>query len=931
MKPDSSFELLEDSFSKRLWAYDASCFEIYPHAIALPKTVDDVCRLVHYAKERNLPITSRGGGTGTTGGALGHGLIIDLSKNMRSILDFDEKTGIVTIEAGATLEDINLFLSPFSRMIGADVSTSDRATIGGMIASNAAGAHSRSWGSTKEQIEELEIVLSDGKARWLSFTTNETGNPLIQSLFSIRNEYKDVILKESIEIQRNAFHLPMKELLYPSGIHVAKLISGSQGTLGIITKAKLKTVPLTQIQECVLLSFSSIMAALSATKELVRRNFYGIELLDKMVVQAAQKNHNIFRSDSTAFVLLESLTEVLPSLISELQSIHGVVHTQTLSDQVYKDALAIRREGLSNLLYSHDGKTAAGFIEDLICPIEVLDPFYQSVFKILEKYNCIYAVYGHMGSGCLHIRPFLTIKNEPAQDRTLIKKILEEVAPIVSQYHGSISSEHGSGIIRSWLTPSVFSNQYIAALQEVKRAFDPENIMNPGKLFPPYENFSSLFINSTKSNFSYQLSNTFFRSYKAGGLERSLDSCTNNGRCRKGTGLMCPPFQITRDERDSTRGRAHALLEHVEYRHSEKEAFDRILSSCIQCKGCIQECPSHINISKMKSEELWRERKEGYWSLRSWVIAHIPTLLRKLPQSVFVLIQRISEKSYLQKWAQKWLSLSPDAFESMKLHTFKPPINIKDPSKGSVILFIDSFSCFFRPQLIQKALHILEQLGETPILYQQGCCGRALFSKGYLDEAEKEVSKVIHDIGRHQESLPIIFLEPSCWSSVHDEWQDLPSVSSNLSKNIAKRSLLIEDFLLTRLDTLKALFKNKNPKQYFFHEHCHVRALQKESTSSHYFKIRALLETIPHISIIFDTESSCCGMAGSFGIEKEHTAMSQEIGTHTFFKAANKPIDGFITSGISCHSQVNRLFPNIPVFHPIEVLYKALVAENPFF
>ncbi len=935
--------LLHDEFSRSLWAHDASLFEIQPHAIVLPETVHEVQYWVNYAKTHSLAITARGGGTGTTGGALGKGLIVDVSRSMRSIIRFHTDDQSVTVEAGATLDDVNNFLRPLGRMIGADISTHDRATIGGMIASNAAGAHSRTWGSMREQIEEIEIVLSNGSIVSCGFISIDTCQhvTLASSLLAIREKYKELILRETPSIQRRAFHIPLDELCYPSGMHIARLIAGTQGTLGIITKARLKTVPITEVKGAILLSFSSVIEALQATQDLVAKEFYGIELIDKTVVEAAKKvlgsgGLSLFPNSCTAYVLLETARELPASLLKSLipSTMQGLASISILTNEEYDTVLFTRREGLSHLLSTYKGKTASGFIEDLICPLEVMPQFYQEIFHILDSYSVPFAVYGHMGAGCLHIRPFLHVREETSE-RALIPQIMKQVVQVVQKYQGVMSSEHGSGLIRSWLTPFVFSPEYQAALTKVKSIFDPLNIMNPGKLFPPYDDFSSYFTASTKSTFSQNPDRIFFRSHGHGGLEKSLDSCTNNGRCRKGDGLMCPPFQITRDERDSTRGRTHALLTKYEKASFDStpnsqesdDAFQRVLDFCIQCKGCIQECPSHINIAKIKEEELWREKEKAHYfskkHLRSWIVSHIPTKLPLLP----VFIKKIT-KTLASFRVCNWLCTTLLDFSSDALSSISPSSEARfsprdiSSSQATVILFIDAFTEISSPNAIKAAYELLTVLGERPILYYNASCGRALFSKGYLEEGEKEAKNILKDITDISKTIPVLFLEPSVWSAIHDEWKDLPHLDPQEALSFSLRARSIEEYVAVqreKLQELAARCPTSNPITILYHQHCHTRSLAK---SSHiFFQIKSLLEIFPNVTCISDPKASCCGMAGSFGIEKEHETLSREIGKKAFHLLEKTPIQSIVASGVSCRSQAKRLFPSLSVVHPIEFLY----------
>lgn len=932
-------ETLTDSFSKRLWSYDASLFEVRPKKIVFPRSVEEVQFSIQQALVDGISVTARGGGTGTTGAALGKGMILDLSKSMRSIISYDEASQTILCETGATLDDINLFLDKHNRMIGADLSTADRATIGGMIASNSAGAHSRTFGSMREQIESIEVVLADGSLHSFGFIhqKDQDSTPITKALFSLRNTFHDLILKETAKIARGAFHIPLDELCYPDGINIGKLFAGSQGTLGIVTKARLKTVPKISVESAYLLSFSSIMDAIRATKSLIGLHMYSIELIDRYILDASHSSEalKICNNSAQAFVLLESIGKKIDTF-----SLPGLLSSIFLDQEKYQEVLKIRREGLSNLRArttktSRSQQKPCGFIEDLVCPIESMEPFYSAIFQLLEKENFSFAVYGHMGAGCLHIRPFIEIEDPTVQQKLI--PLMKDVMHIVQRFHGIFSSEHGSGTIRSWLTPYAYTKEYVDLLESVKAIFDPKKILNPGKLFQPYDNFLTLLPPPSSTDFSHASTPFFFKSHQNGGLQKSAASCTSNGKCRKGSGLMCPPFQITRDERDSTRGRAHAFLEmdlnysqksHEDRLKKENEAsFDYILDHCIQCKGCISECPSHINIGKMKSERLWEKKERDLrHRLRSWLMAYTPTYLFRCPNWFRTLTSKIFSFSLVQKMATNLLDSTEDAVQPfVNLRASHYPTSMT-PKDASVILIIDSFHDLFHPKIVESTITLLEKIGHKVYPLPLISCGRALISKGFLDRAKKEIQKTITSFESLPASIPLLFIEPSVWSAIHDEWADMPDIDQTAVTSIATRAFLLEDFLLTQIDVLRELYKN-NPheeRDLFFHEHCHARALAHARPITHdsSWNMKQLLEIVPGTHFFYDKEASCCGMAGSFGLEKEHEQLSKKIGEKSLQYA--KKHDIIITTGVSCTMQAIRLFPNKQILHPTEFLLQSI-------
>ncbi len=866
--------VLLDEAHRTVYAVDASIYSIKPLAIVTPKRVEDVQIAVQIAARHSIPITARGAATGITGGCLGAGLVLDFSCFMNKILDINLKNKTVLCESGVIQDSLNEALRPHGFRLGPDTSTGNVATLGGMLANNSAGAKSLLFGSMLDHIEEVEVVLADGTL----VTYNKESK--LPALEKIKETYGKEIESHFPRLARSSSGYSLRALL-DSPINPAKLFAASEGTLGVVTKLTLRIVPLPPKSHIYLIAYSSVTAALSAVPELLHHHPYSLELIDDKVIDGGRRSPKLksrmhwLKGNPKALLALELPIE---------KAIQGATLLKSPSEE--SDFWALRKGGLGVLLSKRAYSRGIGFIEDISVDPKNLGPFMEELVAYLKSMGKEAGIYGHAGSGCMHIRPYIDLRSEKEQE--LLLTIQEYITDLLLKYGGVLSGEHGDGLIRSWLNPKLFGKKLYEAHLLVKKAFDPENLMNPGKIVhgkSPLKNLRKPALKEPE---------TFLDFSKVGGLALSVDLCNGNGLCRKKEGLMCPSYQATGSEFDTTRARATALREYA--LQPTSEVLD-VLDLCLQCKGCKTECPSQVDLAKMKAEMLYQVQKKEGTPLRSLLFAHVGEL------SHFFFPMRALYNLLLKLPFGPLFGITP--------HRHLPPLaklrfseNVPpqpDLSK-KVVLLSDTFTEFHCPEVGFAAIKVLNQMGFTAIVPTWSCCGRPALSKGVLPKAKRQAEALIASLEPYK-SLPIIGLEPSCLLTLVDEF----STSHSLT------CLTFDQFLAQ--NPLPPLY---NPCPILVHGHCHQKAL---------IGMQPTLQVLRAIGGAQVTEipSGCCGLAGSFGYEKEHYKLSMDIGELALFPAVRKNPEALIlASGFSCRCQIQHGTSCRPL-HLAELIEKSLV------
>lgn len=893
LKKGTTAEILSDPVSQTIYSVDASIFEIIPLAIALPKTTEEIREIIKIAKEFSIPLIPRGSATGITGGCLGEGIILDTSKYFTAI---EYTADCAVCQPGVIQDHLNQILLPLGKRLGPDTSTGDRATIGGMAANNAAGSRSLYYGSMKDAIQSCMLILSNGdiieckalnEEEWKEKLLLDTQEGVIyRTLNKIRLEKKDVIEKHYPDLPRRSSGYNLKELLKPFPINIARLIAGSEGTLGIIALLHLKTVPVLPKTSLHLYPFSSLVEAMESVPSLLKHSPVSLELIDDKILEAGLLSPAL----RGKFDWLPSIPKAL--LIAEYTDTPAIKGSVVLSTKkTMQHVWDVRKAGLGLLLSKRSYSRAIAFIEDISVPPEALGCFMKTFLSYLKSQGKEAGIYGHAGPGCLHIRPYMDIRD--SKEVELLKTIMQDVAVMLKKAKGALSGEHGDGLIRTWLNESFFEKEIYEVFQEVKNAFDPFNLMNPHKIVNPMP-FENLLRKPPKQD-----PKTFL--HFDGGIALAADLCNGNGACRKMQGSMCPSFQVTKNEYDTTRGRANQLRKLMQ---SEKpnaladESLHQILDLCIQCKGCKTECPSQVDMAKMKAEALYHYQEKHGYSLRNALFAYIDKFNALPFRKLFSLIPQ----SFL-----KILGIAHPLPSFAKIRFSKT--KIQQPKGKQVILLADTYTEFYNPEVGLAAIRLLNKLGFYAIVPSWECCGRPAISKGFLNHAKKRAETLTAQLKPYiKEKIPIIGLEPSCFFSFFDEYPDMiPDWDPSYC-------FFFDSFLNRHFFPFKI-----KAKQVAVHGHCHHKAIEgMQNTIS-------FLQRLPNLEVI-EIPSGCCGMAGSFGYESEHAEFSKKIGDLSLLPfIQNLPSDiDVIASGYSCRTQI-QMHTNKKPWHLAEWLERNLV------
>jgi FAD/FMN-containing dehydrogenase/Fe-S oxidoreductase len=968
-------EIRFDVGARKLYSTDASIYQIEPAGVVIPRTTQALATAVQIALEMRVPITARGGGTSLSGQSIGAGLIIDCSKHLNSILHIDPTSHVARVQPGVILDDFNRALDNYGLHFGPDVATASRANLGGMIGNNSAGARSIVYGKTIDHVRRLRVILSDGSqaefgpvgsAEWdrrAELRTLEGG--IYRDVRRIVSQNRDEILKRFPKILRRVSGYNLDALAAgPHDIESSRrpglkdLIVGSEGTLAILTEAELNLVPKPKARGLLVPQFASFPAALDALAACLEFQPSAVELMDQMLIDLAREQRSLqevmrsIQGRPEALLMVEfsgddesEVSYRVHQMLRRLQGVNGLIAAVPAVEPALREPLWNLRRAAMPLLYGIRGeRKPVTFVEDTAVTPERLPEFAGRFRDILRRHGTDGAFYGHASVGCLHIRPLLNLK-DPGNVAAM-RRIAEEVSDLVLNFGGSLSGEHGDGLARSEWNRKMFGPAVFEAFRQVKRAFDPHNLFNPGKIVDAPAMTESLRYAKPDPPalpvvFDYSRQEGFFR---------SIELCNGNGACRKTQGgTMCPSFRATRDEWDSTRGRANALrlaLTEFGIRNSElgtektvsalrapssalKErwVFD-VMDLCLQCKACKTECPSNVDMAKLKAEFLHayyrgRRRQRGHYVLGK-VHELYPLGAKFAPISDRLLRSRLS-RLVLDRYA------GIDRRRSLpKLHRkhFRKWFETRDVSgrpersaeRQKVILLDDCFATFNEPQIGRAAVQVLEQAGYEVELAGI-CCGRALISKGFLPEAQALIKQALPLLlQRVSEGTPLLGLEPSCLLAIADEWPEL--VPGPETRRIADAAELADAWLARQIKTgTVKLGLSPAPGRYLFHAHCHQKALCGANGSAE------ALRLIPGADVTV-LDAGCCGMAGSFGYEKEHFDLSVQVANLELLPALRSEPDAtVVATGTSCRHQIRDL-ESRRALHPMELIAQACDAAR---
>ncbi len=950
-----SGDVLFDNLHKTLYATDASVYRKIPLAVAFPKDKNDIITLIEFAAKNNITLIPRTAGTSLAGQCVGDGIVVDVSKHFTNIISFDEKAKTITLEPGIVRDSLNVYLKPSGLFFGPNTSTSNRCMMGGMVGNNSSGSTSIKYGVTRDKVLEIDAVLSDGStavfkeitsAEFIKKTeeTSQEGKiyqAIFEELSSKENqkEIKEEFPKETIHRRCTGYAVDefLKSDLFGGTsptINVAKFLSGSEGTLAFSTSITLQlddVAPKESIMVCT--HFKSINESLKATVVAMNHNLYNCELMDKTILDCTKNNRELAKNrfflqgDPEAVLMLEvsansiEEAEVLAdNLIADLEKNKFGYHHPKVYGKDLAKVHYLRKAGLGALANIVGDKKAVACIEDTAVALEDLPNYIEEFTKIMDKYQQNAVYYAHAGAGELHLRPILNLKKK--EDVVLFRKITTETAELVKKYKGSFSGEHGDGIVRAEFIPLMIGEQNYQLLRRIKKAFDPKNVFNQGKITDAFSMDESLRYEVNRNEPKIKTIQNFSDSE---GILKLAEKCNGSGDCRKPVeagGTMCPSYRATKDEKDTTRARANTLREFLtnsekenKFNHKElKEVFDL----CLSCKACASECPSNVDIATMKAEFLYQYQEKNGYSFRSKLFAN-NAKYNKLG-SAFPKIANFFTNSII---AKKVLGVATErSVPKLANQTLESWLKKHHPktSKKSVYLFNDEFTNFYDAEIGQDAVILLEKLGYEVKTVNHYESGRSHISKGFLKEAKQICNNnisIFKDI--ITDETPLLGIEPSAILGFRDEYIRLADDKASAEK-IAKNSFTFEEFLSKELEkgNIDISLFTTTAKTLKIHGHCHQKALSGTHASFEVLNI----PTNYKVTII---NSGCCGMAGSFGYEKEHYKISMQVGEDTLFpKVRNTPKETqIVAAGTSCRHQIYDGTKRIAK-HPITILKEAL-------
>ena len=949
-------ELFFDDLHKTIYATDASVYRKIPLAVAYPKLVKDIQTLIHFATKNKITLIPRTAGTSLAGQCVGDGIIVDVSKHFTSILAFDEAKKTIKVAPGIIRDELNLFLKPFGLFFGPNTSTSNRCMIGGMVGNNSSGSTSIKHGVTRDKVISIDAILSDGSLATFSEITSEEFKQktreksaegiIYKAIFTElsntdhQQEIKNEFPKASIHRRNTGY--AVDELLTSDlfggtepTINIAKLLAGSEGTLAFSTAI---TVQLDDLQpkESVMITshFNSVNEALKATVIAMKHSLFTCELMDKVILDCTKsnreqaKNRFFLQGDPKAILMLEvaanSLEEtekLADALIIDLEKNNfGYHHPKIYGNDIPK-IFNLRKAGLGLLGNIVGDRKAVACIEDTAVELKDLPNYIEEFSAMMEKYQQEAVYYAHAGAGEIHLRPILNLKK--GEDVALFRKITTETAQLVKKYKGSFSGEHGDGIVRAEFIPMMIGEQNYQLLRRIKKAFDPNNVFNKGKITDAFAMDKNLRYEVDRKEPVIKTIQDFSESE---GILKLAEKCNGSGDCRKPVsagGTMCPSYRATKNEKDTTRARANTLREFLtnsneenKFNHKElKEVFDL----CLSCKACASECPSNVDVAALKAEFLYQYQETNGYSFRSKLFAN-NVKYNKLG-SIAPALTNLVLSTTLAKKIMGVATQRP--IPKLTSETFRKWFSKQTVSKNTkkVYLFADEFTNYYDTEIGKDAIFLLEKLGYNVEIINHEESGRSFISKGFLKEAKVIANKniiVFKDL--ITDETPLIGIEPSAILTFRDEYIRLADDKLSAEK-IAKNTFTFEEFLQKELaigNINKHLF-TKRSASVKIHGHCHQKALSGTNAS---FEILNIPENY-NVTVL---NTGCCGMAGSFGYEKEHYNISMQVGEDTLFpKVRNMEKDTqIVAAGTSCRHQIFDGTKRIAK-HPITVLREALI------
>jgi FAD/FMN-containing dehydrogenase/Fe-S oxidoreductase len=986
LRQETSGEVMTDIASRGRYATDASIYQAMPVAVFVPKTAEDIANAIQIAAELKVPVLARGGGTSQCGQTTGAALVIDNSKYFRSTVDLNLDNGTVDVEPGMVLDHLNASLKQHGLWFPVDVSTAGQATIGGMAGNNSCGSRSIAYGNMVHNVLGIDAWLANGQIAQFGNYANSSGaakqlgdfvKGLADKLHPEIEAHFPKVLRRVAGYNLDVFH-PQSELPYTQdgSVNLSHLLVGSEGTLAYFKSLKLKLAPLPQHKVLGVVNFASFFKAMDSAQHIVKLGPTAVELVDRTMIDLARSNPSFKKTIETALIdphsqtpeailLVEFSGESHAPLLEKLKSLQDLMGDLGLPGSVVpmsdansqKNLWEVRKAGLNIMMsLKGDGKPVS-FIEDCAVPLESLAEYTQALTDVFAKYGSRGTWYAHASVGTLHVRPILDMRRDGAAK---MRAVAEEASELVRKYKGAYSGEHGDGLCRGEWISWQFGPKITEALTEIKHAFDPKGLFNPGKIIdPPKMDDSSYFRyppsykviplqpaldwsawNVQNNPVTEETSAPGTGGDPAMGLAKAVEMCNNNGHCRKfDAEVMCPSYRVTRDEKHLTRGRANtlrlALSNQLDVKDDSplgSDAVKEVMELCVSCKACRRECPTGVDMAKMKIEFLAAYKKRVGHSLRDLAVAYLPkyaSIISNIPGLAALLNLRnhIAPIAKLQEWlmgisAQRSLpTWTSRTFWSNKkqvaAHHFTPDQLNTPNQQGNkgVVLLADTFNAYFENENLQAALKVLKEAGYRVHIPQKNnaenktktantcskefCCGRTYLAAGMVDQAKETLGELVDHLAPYAEKgIPIIGLEPSCLFTLKDE--ALVMGFGERAITVSKYAQLLEEFLASEAKVGKLNLNLKAAtRPVLFHGHCHQKSFAAVTPAME------LLKLIPGAEPKL-IESSCCGMAGSFGYEAEHIEVSKQMAELSLLPTIRKSPDSWVVAdGTSCRHQIH--------------------------
>lgn len=916
-----------------IYATDASIYQQTPCAVALPLDADDTIAAVRCAAAHNVPIVPRGAGTGLAGQAIGDGaLILDVSKHQNQLLELNLEERWARVQPGLVRDELNAMLAPHGLQYAPDPATGNRANFGGMIANNSSGTRSIRYGKCIDHTIALKVVLSDGTVLDLHELTPdeyreraaaETREGHILSRFrEIINAERDEILARYPKILRRCAGYMLDEFVHTDHWNLAKLISGSEGTLATILEATVNLVPLPQATCLVVAHFDDLLDSIRHVESILDYQPSAVEILDHTLVDLAR--HNLLTAplcgfvegDPQALLLIEfsgdsaeAVAQQAAQMVADMSG-HGIGYAWPVltSRQQQADVWLVRKSGLGLMGKIQGDVKAQAFIEDAAVPVRVLPDYIAQVLQICGELETQVTMYAHASVGLIHVRPILSLKD--AGDIEKMKEIAERCFQLVCDYGGSFSGEHGDGMVRAHFLERFYGPRIYEAFRQVKALFDPQGLMNPGKIVdgPPMD--ANLRYGTT-----YQVADlpAYFHFHEEGGFAAAVETCNGVGACRKSGGTMCPSYMATRDEEHSTRGRANALRLAMSGQLGPQGLGDdgvfEVLDLCLSCKGCKSECPSNVDMARLKSEFLQHYHDQRGLPLRDKLVARSPDMAARLAgRGATKLINAVQHSSLLRGLLSRTVGLDArrkaPAYATQTFGDWfrqRAP-QVTDPERR-VVLFDDTWLRYHDTHVGISAVELLESCGYEVIVAEAGCCQRPRISHGLLREAKELGGQTLRNLDRWlRDGVPVVCCEPSCCSALNDDLPDLID-DQQLAGRARAGIRMIDVFLADELAAGRLSGPFESPFQTLrIHGHCHQKALYGTQA------MKTLLGQVEGLDLA-ELNTGCCGMAGSFGYEAEHYELSVKVAEDRLLPAVRDLSDdvGVIACGFSCRHQLADL------------------------